>query len=562
MKILKDYQYSIIFIFTLIFNFLIFIINYLNYDSTRGTDFVKYRPHLDYYLYGLENGLEEQGVGYYWVISQFSKIKINSLKYSIEYEPLLVNFGIQFGNFMFYAIGCAGIYKLLRYFKTSSIHSLLIINLVAVFPPILGARMILKPEIMAFAYLPWCIYIIYKFLDENNFKLLFLIVPPISILVSAKASISLMVALSLLIFLQKDFLSKKIIPILILALSIFLLLVVESENINNKYVWETALNSENYDYVAPLDFLVSINSELISNPYRDSQASSMIGIILLDTFGDYWQRYWYHKDAWLNNQYPGNLINTRVGIFLSSIFYFYLIVSIFKDRDNKFKKLGLLSFVGIVTLLINIYNIFPFLTKNFDPYKGDPIKTHYFSFLLVFSFIYMLAKAFRNDKKFLVYPFLVFVFLFSFNIQKSISIEEIKTNQTVLNKLHILSPCLLNDPIRKIIDYSGGWCNEAQYSLKICEGEYNADLSPYIENDYYIYPPDEIYNSRNLILDDSTVTVANYYECLSYVKSGYISQNANLYFFNSTKQLPYIFFIAFIFSNLSIIYLVTFLRNK
>ena len=34
----------------------------------------------------------------------------------------------------------------------------------------------------------------------------------------------------------------------------------------------------------------------------------------------------------------------------------------------------------------------------------------------------------------------------------------------------------------KIIDYSGGWCNKAQYSLKICEGEYNADLSPYIEN--------------------------------------------------------------------------------
>ena len=188
---------------------------------------------------------------------------------------------------------------------------------------------------------------------------------------------------------------------------------------------ETALNSENYDYIF-IDFLVSINSELISNPYRDSQASSMIGILLLDTFGDYWQRYWYHKDAWLNNQYPGNLTNTRVGIFLSSIFYFYLIVSIFKDRDNKFKKLGLLSFVGIVTLVINIYNVFPLLTKNFDPYKGDPIKTHYFSFLLVFSFIYMLAKAFKNDKKFLVYPFLVFVFLFSFNIQKSISIEEIK----------------------------------------------------------------------------------------------------------------------------------------
>ena len=49
MKILKNYQNLIIFIFTIIFNFLIFVVNYLNYDSTRGTDFVKYRPNLDYF---------------------------------------------------------------------------------------------------------------------------------------------------------------------------------------------------------------------------------------------------------------------------------------------------------------------------------------------------------------------------------------------------------------------------------------------------------------------------------------------------------------------------------
>ena len=86
----------------------------------------------------------------------------------------------------------------------------------------------------------------------------------------------------------------------------------------------------------------------------------MIGILLLDTFGDYWQRYWYHKDAWLNNQYPGNLNKHKGWNIFIFYFYFYLIVSIFKDRDNKFKKLGLLSFIGIVTLVINIYNVFPF----------------------------------------------------------------------------------------------------------------------------------------------------------------------------------------------------------
>ena len=46
--------------------------------------------------------------------------------------------------------------------------------MLAIFPPILGARLILKPEIMMFAYLPWIILLIYKFLDTNNLKYLFL----------------------------------------------------------------------------------------------------------------------------------------------------------------------------------------------------------------------------------------------------------------------------------------------------------------------------------------------------------------------------------------------------
>ena len=554
MKILKNYQNLIIFIFTIIFNFIIFVVNYLNYDSTRGTDFVKYRPNLDYFLYGFENNLQEQGVGYFWVISQFSKLKINSLKYSVDYEPLIVNYGIQFGNFIFYVIGCVGVYKLLRLFEISRFNSLLVINFIAVFPPILGARIILKPEIMAFAYLPWCVFAIYKFLFSKNFKYLFVIIPIVSILLTSKASISLMIALSLLIFVKKDFLSLKIIPIVILTLLLSLVLINESQVFNNKFLWEHT-TPEGYDNVAPGNFIFTINNDLMSNPYRDSQANSMIGILLVDTFGDYWQRYWYHQDAWQNNQHPGSLLNTRIGILLSLGFYVYLGLMLLKEQNKNLKKFGSLFLLGILTLLINIFNIFPFLTKNFNSDKGDPIKTHYFSFLLVFSFIYILLKLLENKKKLISYLFLIFVFLFSLNIQKSISFSEVKSNQTLLNKLHILSPCLLNDPIRKIIDYSGGWCNEDQYSLKICEGEFDSEIKPYIENDHYIYPPDEIYNSRNLILDESTVTVANYYECLTYVQSGYISQNANLYFFNSTKQLPYIFLVVFILSKFSIIYL-------
>ena len=309
-------------------------------------------------MYGLENNLQEQGVDIS-VISQFSKLKINSLKYSIDYEPLIINLN-SFGNFIFYEFGCVGVYKLLRFFEISRFHSLLIINLLNI--PILGARIILKPEIVAFAYLPWCVFAIYKFLFSKNFKYLFVIIPIVSILLTSKASISLMIALSLLIFIKKDFLSLKIIPIVILTLLVSLVLINESQVFNNKFLWEHT-TPEGYDNVAPGNFIFTINNDLMSNPYRDSQANSMIGILLVDTFGDYWQRYWYHQDAWQNNQHPGSLLNTRIGILLSLGFYVYLGLMLLKEQNKNLKKFGSLFLLGIATLLVNIFNIFPFLTK-------------------------------------------------------------------------------------------------------------------------------------------------------------------------------------------------------
>ena len=139
---------------------------------------------------------------------------------------------------------------------------------------------------MAFAYLPWCVFAIYKFLFSKNFKYLFVIIPIVSILLTSKASISLMIALSLLIFIKKDFLSLKIIPIVILTLLVSLVLINESQVFNNKFLWEHT-TPEGYDNVAPGNFIFTINNDLMSNPYRDSQANSMIGILLVDTFGDY-----------------------------------------------------------------------------------------------------------------------------------------------------------------------------------------------------------------------------------------------------------------------------------
>ena len=62
--------------------------------------------------------------------------------------------------------------------------------------------------------------------------------------------------------------------------------------------------------------------------------------IFTDTFNDYWQRYWNHKDAWNGNNYPGELKSIQIGITISILFYLRLIIEMFREKNNLLRKLG------------------------------------------------------------------------------------------------------------------------------------------------------------------------------------------------------------------------------
>ena len=207
-KIFKIYETIFLYLLLLVVNFFSFIINYINYDSTKGTDYGKYGPYLDYYVFGNDAILQEQGVGYFWFISFFSKLKLNSLLISPEYEFLVLNFGIQVGNFLLYLFGCLGLYYLLTYLGISNKHVLLSLICIAVFPPVIGTRLILKPEILPFSFLPWCILFVFKFIDSDKNKYLYFIVPFLSILSISKASVALMTAIAMLFLFNKKMLNK------------------------------------------------------------------------------------------------------------------------------------------------------------------------------------------------------------------------------------------------------------------------------------------------------------------------------------------------------------------
>ena len=538
--------------FTILFNLYLFLITYIQYSSHRGTDFDIYGNYLNYFIFGLKQNLQEQTVGYFSIPSRVSQLSVDAMKISVDYKELIYNHGIQTANYIFFVIGLIGIYKLLIYQNIDRFHILTIINLLSLFPPLVGLRMILKPEIMAFAFLPWLIYLIILYKKTLQIKYLFLLLPIISILISLKSSITLMIGFTILIFFGKEAIKKEVILLGVGSLVLMSLLIFESYQFTNILIWDHKTPPD-YDFKAPLSFLYSFNSDLWTNPYRDSQATSMWGILFLDTFNDYWERYWLHADGYIGSNQFKNKFLINLGSIVSLAFYLLSIFYLFLEKNILLKKIGILGYMGLFVMIINSHNLIPFLTKNFNPGKGDPMKTHYFSFLLAFTFIYLYIKIFQDRKKVYSIIFLILMSSYSFQLLNPIGPYEISSNQTLINKIHLLSPCSLGDPVRNIINYSHSWCGNENLTKAICEGEYNQDLLPIDEGGYYVYPPDENYKKINLIKSNNVVTVNNYFECLNYAGGGYIPLSSQEYFLEDNIDKPNMFNLLFLLSCLSLI---------
>ena len=143
-----------------------------------------------------------------------------------------------------------------------------------------------------------------------------------------------------------------------------------------------------------------------------------------------------------------------------------------------------------------------------------------------------------------------------------IGLNEIKSNQSLMNKVHILSPCSLGDPINTIINYSHSWCEDEAITIAICEGNYNENLIPIDKDGYLVFPPDESYRTINLVQENNVVTVNNYYECLNYTEGGFLPASSANYFVNGNTQSANVFNLIFLLSCLSIIYTEFIFKNN
>ena len=510
-------------------NLFFFFITYLNYDSMRGTDFDRYGKYLDYFVKSdIQKVGLESGVGYFYFISKFFEILSKPILISSIYVEPIYSLSIQLGNFLLLIIGLIGIFYLFEYLQVDKTLNLICLSFVSVFPPILGARLILKPEILAVAFLPWLILFYYKFFETNKLVFLVFSSPLILSLSVLKSSITFMIGLCLLTVFRKQLFTKKFVTFNILLSPLFILLINENFYVNGNYLWEHVIN-ENYLNTASLSYIFSFSfSEIYNNPFRNNLSSSMLSIIFADTFNDYWQRYWYHRDGWSGKNFPGNLLHMRISILLSISFYFLTTYFLINEKDKKMRNIGILGYVGILALIINALNLLPIFTQNFNPSKGDPMKTHLFSFLLIFSFYYFLTKVqiLKNLNMYLII-FIIFN-AYIFTIINPVEVNKYKET-FYLNKLHVASPCMLNNYVNNYINFSDNWCAEDEVAKSICKGSYDESFFPSEKDGYLIYENDPLFEDRNLTNGVNTVTVGNFYECVNYVGGGFYILSSNIF---------------------------------
>ena len=489
------------------------------YNSIDGTDFYRYFRYIEYFMGEIEAPTREQGLFYFWIISLFIKFSQNF--YVSENWEYIYSTAIQLGNFAFYLVGILGLICLLRSRKVAWEKIFLVLSVLNFFPPLFGGRLIMKPEILAFAFLPWLILAIDNYLEKQNYFSLIYASLLLSIIATSKGTVALItfVSLGILYFSKiKLFKIKNIvIPGFVFLLSFYFLY---SENVSvNTISFFTHEEQGSYLFKASPSFLYTINfADLYTNPYRNTHANSLIGITLIDLFNDYFNRYWEHPRS--------IFVVDRVNLFdflthprrnISVILSILFVISSFW-KINRFKFIYL---VGIIVLTFTSLGLFGL---HFNPEKGDTVKTHYYFFLLAISFIFILLDLFKSKDFWRNYAkavSLIAVFLFIFGFPKNYTEN---SQIAILEKIPTTISCNYVKPYFNTIFSVDIQCLDQE--MAICGNLENYNLPKMHQDGYLIFQPDENYSPKNLIDESGNpVTVNGFAECVHYVDGGFYPNN-------------------------------------
>ena len=517
------------------------------YNSIDGTDFYRYFRYIEYFMGEIETPTREQGLFYFWIISLFIKSSQNF--YVSEKWEYIFSTAIQLGNFAFYLIGIFGLIFLLRSKKVAWEKIFLVLTVLNFFPPLFGGRLIMKPEILAFAFLPWIILAVDNYLEKQNYFSLIYASLLLSIIATSKGTVALItfVSLGILYFSKINIFKIKniVIPGFVLLLSFYFLY---SENVSvNTISFFTHEEQSSYLFKASPSFLYTINfADLYINPYRNTHANSLIGITLIDLFNDYFNRYWEHPRS--------IFVLDRVNLFdflahprrnFSVILSILFVISSFW-KINRFKFIYL---AGVIVLTFTSLGLFGL---HFNPEKGDTLKTHYYFFLIAISFIFILLDLFKSKNFWMNYAkaiSLIAIFLFIFGFPKNYTEN---SQNVILEKIPTTISCNYVKPYFNTLFSVNIQCLDKE--LAICGNLENYNLPKMHQDGYLIFQPDKSYVPKNLIDETGNpVTVNGFAECVHYVKGGFYPNNG-FFEVDRTPRVNNIFIYLCILSIIGIIY--------
>ena len=407
-------------------------ISYLFYNTLESPDINKYFIYFDHF-FNNQTTNKEHGLMYYY---------LQSLNYSIFYSDfqnfdLFIHKSIQQVNFYIFIFGLTGYFYLLRFFNFTLnviFPTLLFINF---FPPSISMRLVFKPEILAFALLPWIIYLLEKYLDSKDIKNLIFSIPLIVSIISIKGNVLVIISIYLFFSYFRIFINvpkKSLIYLSLVVLISFITLSLENNSANGKTILDIQSGSaieENYNFKAPRSIVYKTDMYgLISSPIKHNHADSFIGITLLEISGDYFDLYWDNnateffknrkkiftfvqsneiKKPELDKTSSSVIIYQQrmtdvylyetIGLLLSIFLFYFLIIEALKK--SVFRKFLLASFLGMAVLLFHSITGVP--KNNFDPLVGDTFKPLYYSFVLIFSFAILVAVLLSKKQRRIIY---------------------------------------------------------------------------------------------------------------------------------------------------------------
>ena len=541
--------------------YLSYSIGELYYLSTNSPDFGPYSEYFYYFDGSNEITSREQGLLYFYLVFLLAFLKSQVLN-EINFD-VIINSSVHSANAVLYIIGLTGLYYLLSFkgFKRNNIFY--IFTMINFLPVSLMLRWTYKPEILVFCLITWTFYLIEKASSESDIRSLYISLLPLSLILTSKATVFGMVSIALLFYfykLLKVFGIKKLV-ISILVLLIFIVgLSFENYSANQKLLFQYEdLNENLYNNPAELSLLYEVNFyDLFFSPFRHYHSNSLIGITLLEAYGDYY--FWYFdndKSLFAYNsidlipsipflaKYEGSLYQSQlVTLFYSIVSFLSLLFLSFKYK--KYRYFLLLPLVGYFVLSLQAFGLTSSLLNkniNFDKNTSDIFKVFYSGFfvLISFSFLYgLIIRKLNKTKPFVVITFLMSMLLvYGFPQERNVELQnylEVKNSQSYF--------CNINGVI---FDLDTANCGDATYISCLKNDKY--------VNPVYLYKPDknasEKFVPRLMVNSAGEMrTVYSVNECEELSSQNFV--NASL--FKENKRTPWINLLIFITSLSLILY--------